>query len=260
VAIYRLALSTVSRGAGRSAIAAAAYRAGARLRDVRTGRTHDYRRRAGVVRTALIGWRGTRAALWQAAEAAERRRDAVVAREVQLALPHELAPALRWALATDMATWLHTRYGVAVDLAVHRPHPAGDDRNHHAHLLFTTRAVAPAGTFGAKTTVLDHRRTGSAELEVMRAHWAALVNAALARAGRPERVDHRSYIRQGRPRESEHLTRGARELEARGAATDRGDAQRARRRRNRTRLPRAVPSAHPAPAPVAPTPRRRLLR
>jgi hypothetical protein len=260
MALYRLALSTVSRGAGRSAVAAAAYRAGARLADVRTGQTHDYRRRAGVVRTALLGWRGSRSALWQAAEAAERRRDAVVAREVQLALPHELGPAVRWVLATEMAGWLRARYGVAVDLAVHRPHPAGDERNHHAHLLFTTRVVT-ADTFGAKSTLLDHHRTGSAELEAMRAQWAALLNAALARAGRPERVDHRSYVRQGRPRESEHLTRGARELEARGVTTDRGDTQRARRRRNRTRLPRALPSTHPAPAPVvAPTPRRRLAR
>lgn len=258
MAIYRFALSTVSRGTGRSAVAAAAYRAGERLSDARTGLTHDYRRRAGVVRRDLVGWAGSRADLWNAAEAAERRKDAVTAREVQLALPHEVGPGGRWALAIAFADWLHQRYGVAVDLAVHAPGAQGDHRNHHAHLLLTTRVVSDTGAFGAKTTLLDHRRTGSAELEAMRAAWAQLVNTALAAAGSPERVDHRSYVRQGLPRESAHLTRGARELDRRGVATVRAEETARRRRRNRTRLASVAQPSHPAGLP--PVPLRRLAR
>jgi hypothetical protein len=201
MALYRLSLQTISRGAGRSALAAAAYRSGTRLLDSRTAQVHDYTRRAGVVRTALLGWAGTREALWNAAEAAERRKDSVVAREVQLALPHELPALTRWRLAVTFGAWLRERYGVAVDLCLHRPGTRGDQRNHHAHLLFTTRVVE-GDTFGAKTTVLDHRATGSVEVELMRATWATLVNDALQAAGSAARVEHRSYARQGvrRPR------------------------------------------------------------
>jgi hypothetical protein len=236
MAIYRLSLSTVRRSHGRSAVAAAAYRTGARLYDARTATTHDYRRKDGISRVALVGWAGTREALWQAAEAAERRRDAVVAREVQVALPHELPPAVRWALALSLAEWLQARYGVAVDVALHAPSWRGDDRNHHAHLLFTTRTVTPAGTLGAKTRALDEHRTGRAEVEQLRAVWAQLANEALAAIGRAShRVDHRSYVRRGAVRESEHLGRGAFEHERRGTATEQGNEVRARRRRNRVR-------------------------
>jgi hypothetical protein len=256
--IYRLSLSTVRRSLGRSAVAAAAYRAGARLHDARTAIAHDYSRKAGVSRTALVGWTGTREALWNAAEAAERRRDAVVAREVQVALPHELPLALRWATVAALAEWLHTRYGVAVDLALHAPSRRGDDRNHHAHLLFTTRTVTPAGSLGPKTRMLDAHRTGRAEVELIRLRWAELLNEALAAIGRAEQVDHRSYARQGAVQESEHLGRGALEHERRGVATEQGDELRARRRRNRTRA--ASRPAVPPPMAESRTPRRRRTR
>jgi hypothetical protein len=239
MAIYRLSLSTVSRGAGRSA--AAAYRGGVRLHDARTGLTHDFTRRGGVVSKALIGWQGTRQALWEAAEAAERRRDSVVAREVQVALPHELTAPSRWRVTVRLAKWLSARHGVAVDVALHAPGKSGDLRNHHAHLLFTTRTVDAAGRFGTKTTVLDQRRKGSAELHTMRETWAAFLNAALHYEGRSVRVDHRSYARQGLAAESVSITRGARELERRGTVTDRGDVQRRTSRR-------PPPVAAPAPA------------
>jgi hypothetical protein len=250
MAVYRFSLATISRGAGRSAVAAAAYRSAARLLDQRTQQTHDFRRKAGVLATALLGWNGTREALWNDAETAERRKDAVTAREIQLALPHELPRTARWGLALGMATWLRARYGVAVDVAMHAPGTMGDTRNHHAHLLLTTRAVT-GDEFGAKTRVLDVRRTGSVELETMRAEWAAQVNGALAGAGLRVQVDHRSYARQGLPRESEHLTRGARAVEARGEGTDRGDAVRAARVRNRRRHVSGAetPARDPGPLP-----------
>jgi hypothetical protein len=146
----------------------------------------------------------------------------------------------------------------AVDLAVHAPGAQGDHRNHHAHVLFTTQIVADDGAFGAKTTLLDHLRTGSAELEAMRAAWAQMVNRALAAAGRSERVDHRSYVRQGISRESIHLTRGARELDRRGVATDRAEVVAGRARRNRARV--SVAQGLDVSATSVPFHRRRLAR
>lgn len=248
--LFRLSLSTLSRRQGRSAVAAAAYRAGVVLEDERTAERHDYRRRTGVVRTALIGWAGARAALWNAAEAAERRRDSVTARELQVALPHELPRRGQWALVVQLAEWLRARYGVAVDLALHAPSVRGDVRNWHAHLLFTTRAVDADGRIGAITATLDRRLTGSAEVETMRATWAGWLNVALARAGHPAGVDHRAYHRRGMTTEPGHLTRGAQELERRGIATDRGEAVRARRRRNASRgagSPAELPASSAAP-------------
>lgn len=250
--IYRLSLATMSRRTGRSAVAAAAYRSGTRLTDARTQRTADYRQRDGIAHTALVGWTGTRAALWNAAEAAERRADATVARELQLALPAEVPAATRRALALAFAQWVHRRYGCAVDVAVHHPGRRGDSRNHHAHLMLTTRAVTPHGEFTTKTRVLDDRRTGPREVEAMRRAWAAGVNAALDTHGIAARVDHRSHARQGRDREGAHVPRAALALEQRGVPTEAGDQVHAVRRRNRTRTAAAaVARAVPIPAPLA---------
>jgi hypothetical protein len=92
---------------------------------------------------------------------------------------------------------------VAVDVAIHAPHREGDQRNHHAHVLTTTRALATEG-FGAKTRLLDAKQTGGAEITAMREHWAGLQNEALARHeaahaledGALDRVDHRSLAAQ----------------------------------------------------------------
>jgi hypothetical protein len=85
---------------------------------------------------------------------------------------------------------------VAVDVAIHAPHDYGDDRNHHAHVMTTTRVVDADG-LGAKTRQLDVRSSASIEVEDIRASWAAQVNDALELAQVAERVDHRSYARQG---------------------------------------------------------------
>lgn len=244
MAIYRYSLQTISRAKGRSATAAAAYRAGERIQDERTGRTHDYRRKGrGVIASALVGWNGTRAELWNAAEAAERRGNSVVAREAQIALPAELDERDRWTLALAMAEWLHQRYGVAVDVALH-----DHATNPHAHLMFTTRTVSDGRTFGAKTRVLDQRRTGAQEVERMRATWARLANMVLADRGRTERIDHRSHVRQGADRESEHMSRAAVALESKGQRTEQGDRRHRRRLRNRARAARRAARAARRPA------------
>ena len=196
MAIYHLAVKSVSRSTGRSAVAAVAYRAG-----VADGLMHDYTRRGGVEDAFIVApegaeWAQDRSALWNAAEAAEKRKDAKVAREYELALPAELDAGQRRDLVRVFAEDIRDRYGVAVDAAIHAPHDYGDDRNHHAHVMTTTREVGPDG-LGAKTRQLDVRSTASVEVEAIRERWAGRVNDALEHAQVAERVDHRSYERQG---------------------------------------------------------------
>ena len=177
-------------------VASSAYRSAELLYDERTGRTWDYRRKRGVVASFIAApegcdWARHRNSLWNAAEAAERRQRATVAREWRLALPAELSAEHREALARAFAVELVARYGVAADVAVHLPSATGDQRNHHAHILTTSRVVEPEG-LGKKTRVLDDLKTGPVEITAMRAVWAGLCNEALERAGSAERVDHRS--------------------------------------------------------------------
>lgn len=142
MAIYHCSVKGISRGVGRSATAAAAYRSGDRIVDERTGEIHDYRKRSGVEHAELVLPEGvtiTREELWNAAEQAEKRKDAKVAREWNLALPDELDHQQRIELARSFALKLVNRYGVAADVCIHSPGRDGDQRNHHAHILTTTR-------------------------------------------------------------------------------------------------------------------------
>jgi len=194
-AIFHVDVSTVSRSQGRSAVAAAAYRAAELLLDARTGLEHDFRRKQGVVESYILSpddceWIEHRQALWDAAEAAENRKNSTVAREWLIALPDALDKTQRADLARAFATELVTRYGVAVDVAIHKPNRKGDQRNHHAHLLSTTRK-AEADGFGAKTRILDAAKTGGVEIAEMREWWAGMVNDALEAADSEARVDHR---------------------------------------------------------------------
>ena len=209
MATYFLAVSSISRADGRSSTAAAAYRAGERVEDTRTGEVHDYTRRRGVEHSEIVTpsgvdapWARDRAQLWNAAEHAERRKDAKVAREVTLALPHELPPSERVAVAREFAQSIADRHQVAVDLAIHAPDRRGDQRNHHAHFLMTTRRLE-TDRLGAKTRELDFFKTAGPHVEHWRGEWAAIANRALERAHVSATVDHRSYERQGVDREPE---------------------------------------------------------
>jgi hypothetical protein len=215
MAIYHLSVKPVSRSAGRSATAAAAYRAGVAVHCEREGRLHDYTRKQGIAHSEILVpsgaiWARDRSSLWNAAEAAEKRSNSTVAREYELALPAELSASSRVELARAFGAELIERYGVAVDIAIHAPHRDGDRRNWHAHVLTTTRKIEEDG-FGAKTRILDDRKTGPAEVVELRALWAELSNSFLEREGTPERVDHRSLeaIHAARREEGrEHLDAG----------------------------------------------------
>lgn len=202
MSIFHLTVRSVSRASGRSAVAAAAYRAGERLVNARDGRVHDYTGKPVIDAFIMApggapAWASDRGHLWNAVEATEKRKDAKVAREYELALPAELSAKARRSLTVGFAELLVDRYGVTVDVALHPPDAEGDQRNHHAHLLTTTRTMTPDG-LGPKTRQLDVSSTASIEVETLRASWATMVNQALAKAQIPERVDHRSFERQGK--------------------------------------------------------------
>jgi hypothetical protein len=248
VAIYHCSTKPLARSSGRSAVAAAAYRSGDCLVDERQGLEHDYTRRSGVLHTELVLPEGAgewnRAELWNAAEKAEKRKDARTAREWELALPDELGEAERRELAVRFAAGLAKKYGCAVDVALHAPDREGDQRNWHAHLLATTRKVT-AGTLAEKCEIelSDAKRLSLGltpariEVESVRQMWAEEVNRQLKEGRRPERVDHRSLaaqreeaIHKGEAEKAAELDREPQvklgwkvvQMERRGEASDRG--------------------------------------
>ncbi len=218
MASYHLSVKTIKRSAGRTATAAGAYRAGERIECQREGRVHDYTRKQGIEETFIVApenapaWAQDRSKLWNEAEASETRRNSVTAREWELALPSEISAEDRSQITREFAEELVSRYGVAVDVAIHAPHREGDQRNHHAHVLTSTRRLEPEG-FTAKTRVLDSAKTGGVEIEQMRGVWAELQNRALERVGEVERVDHRSLEKQREAAQERGDTLSAEELD-----------------------------------------------
>ncbi|WP_115512346.1 MULTISPECIES: MobA/MobL family protein [Xanthomonas] len=200
MAIYHAQVKTFSRAKGHSSVAAAAYRAGLLLEDALTGLRHDYRRRDGVVETRCIApegapdWALVPAELWPAAEAAERRKDATVAREFEFALPHELDDLQRSDLAVEVTRALVGRYGFAAQTSIHSP-GSKDGLNWHVHVLATTRRIGPDGLTD-KTRELDGGPSGRAEVEWVRQLVASSINAHLEKAELEIRVDHRSLAAQ----------------------------------------------------------------
>lgn len=210
MAIFHLSVKPISRSAGRSSTAAAAYRAGDRVVDERTGEIHDYTRKGGVLESDIVlpagsDWMPTRSELWSAAELAEKRKDACVAREHEIALPAELTAEQRSTLVRTYAKDLAQRHRCAVDFAIHEPNKEGDERNFHAHVLCSTRKVEGRG-FGAKCDREKAGRDRKADLTREREAWEFYGNYALSRAGIAERIDHRSLKDRGIDREpGQHL-------------------------------------------------------
>jgi ATP-dependent exoDNAse (exonuclease V) alpha subunit len=240
MAIYHLSVKPISRAGGRSATAAAAYRSGELVHDLTSDEVFDYTRKRGVEHSEIvlptaaaradINWARDRQALWNAAEIAEVRKDARVAREYEVALPHELKPGQRVELVRAFSAELANRYGVAVDFSIHAPHRSGDERNHHAHIMTTTREVTATG-LGPKAAIewsdTDRRKKGlepaKTEVKAIRERWAALTNEHLLERGIGARVDHRSLQEQGIDREPQsHLGPAVSGMERRGMETEVG--------------------------------------
>lgn len=194
MAIFHLHVKNISRGDGRSAVAAAAYRAGETLpneieeRDSAFGGRRDVLHAEIVCPVGVPPWMLDRATLWNAVEAAERRKDARLAKEIEAALPRELPPEA-WLVVCRTFAAHYAGQGFVADFSIHDD---GSAHNPHVHVMLTTRIVTGAG-FGGKIRSADGRQF----VEDARAVWAELVNAALAKAGLDVSVDPRSHARAG---------------------------------------------------------------
>lgn len=231
MAIYHCSAKPVSRSGGRSAVAAIAYRTASLLTNERDGLTHDFTAKKGVVHSEIIlpsdieaDWALDRSALWNAAERAEHRRDSRVARELEIALPHELSADARLSLARAFAQDLADRCGAAVDFAIHVPQGKSDIRNVHAHVMMTTREVTPDG-LGEKTMIERENRwllanglpTSHMQMRDIRKAFADHTNRHLLEAGLDIRVDHRSHLDRGLELSpTEHMGVHASQMERRG--------------------------------------------
>jgi len=187
----------ISRSQGRSATAAIAYRVAERIEDRRTGLVFDYAARGGVDHTEILApdhapdWVRDRSELWNRVEESETRKNSQVAREVRVALPAELTHDERVELVREFVREQFVDRGMVADIALHAPGRDGDERNHHAHILLTTREI------GAEGFTTKNRDWNKVEvLEGWREAWARDSNAALERAGIDDRVDHRTLVAQ----------------------------------------------------------------
>jgi hypothetical protein len=197
MAIYHFSVRIISRSAGRSATAAAAYRAAERIRDERTGLVFDYTRKEAVAWKRIYApanapeWVNDRAALFNAMEVAERRKDAQVTREVIVALPHELSRDRQIDLLDRFVRRELVARGMVADVCLH-----AKDGNNHAHILLALRSMGADG-FGKKNTDWNRKEL----LEDLRKAWSSHCNRRLNVAGTKARVDHRSLRAQGIDRE-----------------------------------------------------------
>jgi Ti-type conjugative transfer relaxase TraA len=194
MAIYHLSVKVISRGGGRCATAAAAYRAGELVHDRSAGQEFDYTRKAGVEHTEILApdhapqWVFDRSELWNRVEEAEVRRDAQLAREVEVALPIELDAESQVELVREFAREAFVSKGMVADVAIHRDNP----ENPHAHILLTTRSLDGDG-FGKK----ERGWNAKAELHQWRSLWAETANQHLRERGLDIQIDHRSLEAQG---------------------------------------------------------------
>jgi len=245
-------LETHNRGAGHSAIAGVAYRLGLRLLDRRTGQWHDYRRRQlgeEIVRALTVApagapaWATDPAELWARAEAAERRKDAQVARDYRIPVPFGLTDKQAGDLAEEMARYIAEQLTTAVSLGLHRDGELDalgalkppEKQGFHAHLYFPTRKLeemeqadgTSAWGLGAKLVLLSNKSTSGAFVEQLNQRWAELANRYTAANDLPADYDHRSYVRQEVPIEPQPtLGAAVTAMERRGFFTRRGDALR----------------------------------
>jgi len=205
MAIYHFSAKVISRAAGSSAVAAAAYRSASRLRDERLDRNHDFTNKPGVVHSEVLlpdgapeEWRD-REALWNEVEAVEVRKDAQLAREVEFAIPREMSQADGIELARDFVRQEFVDRGMVADLNVHWDIGPDGLAKPHAHVMLGMREVTEEG-FGAK--VREWNRTEL--LTHWREAWAEHVNARLTELDIDARIDHRSLEAQGIDLEPQH--------------------------------------------------------
>ncbi|MCL2427292.1 MAG: MobA/MobL family protein [Oscillospiraceae bacterium] len=254
MAIYHCSIKIVSRGRGKSAVAAAAYRAGAVIKNEYDGVTHDYSRKGGIAHTEIMlpdnapAEYKDRVVLWNAVEKIEKAKNSQLAREIEIALPIELNHMQNLNLIREYVRKNFVEHGMCADIAIH----GIETENPHAHILLTMRPFNEDRTWGAKFKKVIHldddgnkiynseKRTykytkvntvdwdNRDKAEEWREAWGSILNQYLEQIGHAERVDHRSFDRQGITDRlpTIHLGVAAHQMEKRGIKTERGDINR----------------------------------
>jgi len=242
MADYRFSAQAISRGKGQSSVASAAYRSASRMVDERTGETHDYTRKQGVIHSEVMTpeatpeWMQDRAQLWNAVEAVEKRKNSQLAREIQLSLPHELTEDQRRDLVREFVQGQFVDRGMIADVNIHHPDRQSDERNHHAHIMLTMRELTAEGFHPKKATETARSWNDDELLKTWRAEWAHHQNHELERHGHEARVDHRSYEERGIDREAtQHRGPVADDMEKNGKPSRIGDENREVEERNAQR-------------------------
>ncbi len=259
MAIYHCSMKIISRGKGKSAVAAAAYRSGTKLVNQWDGMVHDYTHKGGIVHTDILLPAHAplvfldRSTLWNSVEKSEKNRNAQLAREIEIALPNELSRAEQLRLVQNYCAHF-VEAGMCVDYAIHAPKK--QQENVHAHILLTLRSIQSNGEWEAKcrkaydldehgkrisngkggwknhrVNVTDWNDPNKAEQ--WRKLWATMVNQSLTENHLSERVDHRSFARQGvKQIPSIHMGVAATQMEKRGIATEKGNVNRSIAKQN----------------------------
>jgi hypothetical protein len=252
MAIYHCSIKIIKRSQGRSAVAAAAYRSGQKLTNEWDGVTHDYTKKGGVVYSEIIlpahapPEFSDRSILWNSVEKSEKSRNAQLAREIEIALPVEIDRQSQIQLVRKYVQDVFVSAGMCTDFSIHDK----GNGNPHAHIMLTLRPLNERGEWGAKCrkeynldgrgqrirlpgggfkshriNTTDWNDPGKAE--VWRAQWARYVNAMLEVHNLPQRINHRSYVRQGIEKiPTVHMGVAASQMERRGLATGKGAVNR----------------------------------
>lgn len=258
MAIYHCSIKIISRGKGKSAVAAAAYRSGETLTNHYDGVTHDFTRKGGIVHTEILlpphapPDFADRSILWNSVEKIEKAKNSQLAREIEIALPVELNREQQIQLVREYVKENFVSVGMCADFAIHDK----QDGNPHAHIMLTMRPLEQSGKWGAKSKkeyLLDKdgqriklkngtfksRKVDTVDwnsqekAEVWRQAWADITNRYLAAQDRPERIDHRSYKRQGIEQiPTVHMGVAATQMECRGIVTEKGEHNREIREQN----------------------------
>ena len=259
IAIYHCNISIVSRGKGKSAVAAAAYRSGEKLTNEWDGMTHDYTRKGGVVHTEIMlpphapPSFSDRSTLWNSVELYEKAGNAQLAREIDAALPIELSREEQIRLVREYCSSQFVSRGMCVDFCLHDT----GSGNPHCHIMLTMRPLDERGAWAAKSKKeydLDENgerirlpsgryKTHKVDLTgwndkgnalLWRKAWADISNAYLERAGSRSRIDHRSNAERGIDElPTIHMGVAACQMEKKGIATEKGELNRNIQKANR---------------------------
>ena len=235
----------VKRSSGRSSVAAAAYRSATRMVDERTGLIHDYSKKQGVERSDIFApenapeWAHDRAELWNACEAKENRSNSCTAHELEIGFPAEFNATQRREAGEQIARELVRRYECAVEIAYHHPSKKGDDRNFHAHIMFSTRGFDASTKDGwaknksrdlsqERITVAGQKTTrGKQEVLQLREFTANTMNRIAKRDRLNVQVEHKSFKERGIDQEpTQHRGQRATEMERKGKQTRIGEKNR----------------------------------